>query len=181
MNDSLTQLESVVRFTPSASIRFISEELRRYGIKSNKKNEMDKTVFFQSAHIIQIFDRVEVDSDTKKEVRYPSYALVSFKDLFKLIGKNDEGVDAQDIVRVWVIAHKLEKRKMINIVGTATQTLDADANPDLPDVYANLHHIHRSDADIEKYSYKSKFASNKAYKTTDGKTLLGVSDFFVIV
>jgi len=112
---------------------------------------------------------------------YPSYALVSFKDLFKLIGKNNDGVDDQDIVRVWVIAEKLEKRKIIQITGTCKGELGEEDNPTLPDVYANLHHIHRNDEEKENYSYKSKFATNKAYKTTDGRLLLGVSDHFVLV
>jgi len=176
MDDTLSNLESVVRFTPSSSIRFVAEELRRYGIKTNKKNEKGKTLFYQSAHIIQVFDK-ESDND----VLYPSYALVSFKDLFKLIGKNEAGVDDQDVVRVWVIAEKLEKRKIVQIIGTAKENLGEDDKPTLPDCYANLHHIHRNDEERENYSYKSKFATNKAYKTTDGKTLLGVSDHFVLV
>jgi len=176
MNDVLSQMESVVRFTPSASIRFVAEELRRYGIKTNKKNEKGKTLFYQSAHIVQVFDQPG-DND----VVYPSYALVSFKDLFKIIGKNDDGVDDQDIVRVWVIAEKLEKRRIVQITGTAKQKLDQEDKPKLPDVYANLHHIHRNDQDRENYSYKSKFATNKAYKTTDGHTLIGVADYFVLV
>jgi len=176
MNDALSQMESVVRFAPTSSIRFVAEELRRYGIKTNKTNEKGKTLFYQSAHIVQMFDKTG-DND----VLYPSYALVSFKDLFKLIGKNSDGVDDQDIVRVWVIAEKLEKRKMVQITGTATQELTDKEDPKLPDVYANLHHIHRNDDERDSYSYKSKFATNKAYKTTDDRTLLGVADFFVMV
>ena len=118
VNDCFSQMESAVRFKPTSSIRFIAEELRRYGIKTIKKNDKDKTVFYQSSHIVMTYDQT---SDTG--VRYPSYALVSFKDLFKLIGKNEEGVDEQDRVRVWVIAEKMEKRNCINIIGTSSSLL----------------------------------------------------------
>jgi hypothetical protein len=175
MQDNLTNLESIIRFKPTSSIRFIAEELRRYGIKTNKTNDRGKTLFYQSAHIIQTFDQ-----PSENGVMYPSYALVSFKDLFKMIGKNDEGVDDQDIVRVWVIASKLEKRRMLEITGTNNTVLDSQESPVLPDVYANLHHIHRSDSERENYDYRSKFATNKSYKTVDGQTLYGVSDFFVL-
>lgn len=176
MNDILGQMDSAVRFNPSASIRFVAEELRRYGIKTNKKNEKGKTLFYQSAHLIQAFDQ-----EANNGVSYPSYALVSFKDLFKIIGKNDDGVDDQDVVRVWVIAEKLEKRRIIEITGTSSQpNLKEDAKPKLPDVYANLHHIHRNDEERDSYSYKSKFATNKMYQTNLGKSLIGVSDYFVL-
>ena len=177
ISDVLSQMESVIRFNPTTSIRFVAEELRRYGIKTNKKNEKEKTLFYQSAHIIQTFDQVGDNG-----VVYPSYALVSFKDLFKIIGKNDSGVDDQDVVRVWVIAEKLEKRRIIQITGTCNQVLDSEDRPDsLPSTFANLHHIHRNDKERENYSYKSKFATNKSYQTTDGHNLLGVADFFVLV
>jgi len=175
MNDLFSQMESAVRFTPSSSIRFVAEELRRYGIKTNKKNEKGKVLFYQSAHIVQVFDK-----KAENGVIYPSYALVSFKDLFKIIGKNDDGVDNQDIVRVWVIAEKLEKRRIIQIEGTSNKVLGENEKPQLPDTYANLHHVHRNDQDKESYSYKSKFATNKAYSTVTGGNLLGVADFFVL-
>jgi len=177
MNDVFSTMESIVRVDPQTNVRFLAEELRRYGIKTNKKNERGKILFYQSAHLIQTFN---VESKSSAAV-YPSYAIVSFKDLFKLIGKNDEGVDGQDIVRVWVIAEKLEKRKIVTITGTATQTLGKDDEPVLPNVYANLHHIHRNDEHFGDYSYRSKFASNKQYETVDGHKLLGVSDHFVVI
>jgi hypothetical protein len=176
MEDTLSTMESVVRFTPTSSIRFVAEELRRYGIKTNKKNESGKTIFYQSSHIVQVFDQ-----PSENGVSYPSYALVSFKDLFKLIGKNDEGVDSQDVVRVWVIAEKLEKRRIIQITGTAKKALSEKEEPSRPDVYATLHHVHRNDKDMDDYIFKSKFATNKAYETVTKQKLLGVSDFFVLV
>lgn len=176
VNDVLSTMRSTVRFEPTSNIRFIAEELRRYGIKTNQKNEKGKVVFYQSAHIVMVYDKIEAEAVT------PRYALVSFKDLFKLIGKNQEGVDNQDIVRVWEIGHKLEKRSIIEIKGTAANLLDKEEEPkDIPDTYANLCHIYRNDDKGEEITYKSKFATNKSYKTTDGKTLLGVSDFFVLI
>lgn len=175
LDDKFTSMESAVRFKPTSSIRFIAEELRRYGIKTNQKNDKEKTVFFQSAHIVMSFDQ-EADGG----IFYPSYALVSFKDLFKLIGKNDAGVDDQDRVRVWVIAEKLEKRSCIKITGTASESLEEGQDPVLPDIYVNLAHIHRNDEQKENISYKSKFATNKSYSCEVG-TLVGVSDYFVIV
>lgn len=177
MDDIFTKMESSVRIEPVTNVRFLVEELRRYGIKTNKKNERGKTLFYQSSHLVQIFDK----PSSSNGVVYPSFALVSFKDLFKIIGKNDEGVDAQDIVRVWVIAEKLEKRKIVNIKGTSTQELKSGEEPVLPDVYANLHHIHRDDQNIKNYSYRSKFASNKQYETIYGSKLFGISDYFVVV
>jgi len=175
INDQFSVMESVVRFEPTVSIRFLAEELRRYGIKTNNKNDKDKTIFFQSAHIVMTYDKSSTDG-----LVYPTYTMVSFKDLFKLIGKNDSGVDDQDIVRVWYIAEKLEKRRILNIQGTATEILEENDRPNLPDVYANLHHIHRNDLERDDYVYKSKFATNKAYSTSIGKTLIGVADFFIL-
>jgi hypothetical protein len=176
INDFFTPMRSAVRFEPTSNIRFLAEELRRYGIKTNQKNDKGKVVFFQSAHIIMIYDMIEAESIT------PRYALVSFKDLFNLIGKNDSGVDDQDIVRVWEIAHKLEKRSIIEIKGTSGTLLEKEEEPtDIPDTYANLCHIYRNDDKSEDITFKSKFATNKSYKTNSGKTLLGVSDFFVII
>lgn len=175
VNDRFTKLRSAVRFEPTSNIRFIAEEIRRYGIKTNQKNDKGKVVFYQSAHIVMEYDKVESESTT------PRYALVSFKDLFNLIGKNDGGVDDQDIVRVWEIAHKLEKRSIIEIKGTAGNLLSKDEEPtDIPDTYANLCHIYRNDDKSEDITYKSKFATNKLYKTIDGGKLIGVSDFFVL-
>lgn len=176
VNDAFSAMRSAVRFEPTSNIRFVAEELRRYGIKTNQKNEKGKVVFFQSAHIVMIYDKVEAEAIT------PRYSLVSFKDLFQLIGKNESGVDNQDIVRVWEIAHKLEKRSIVEIKGTAGALLDKEEEPtDIPDTYANLCHIYRNDDKGEEITYKSKFATNKSYKTTTGKTLLGVSDFFVLI
>jgi hypothetical protein len=168
-------MESVVRFEPNVSIRFLAEELRRYGIKTNSKNDRGKTIFYQSAHIVMTFDKAGDGG-----LVYPSYTLVSFKDLFKIIGKNPNGVDDQDIVRVWYIAEKLEKRRILTIQGTGTKLLGEDDRPDLPDVYANLHHIHRNDLERDSYVYKSKFATNKAYKTKCGTSLIGVADYFLL-
>jgi hypothetical protein len=175
INDQFSCMESAVRFEPTVSIRFLAEELRRYGIKTNTKNDKGKTVFFQSAHIVLTYNKNGEDG-----LVYPSYSLVSFKDLFKIIGKNDDGCDDQDIVRVWYICEKLEKRRILQIQGTGTELLGEDDRPNLPDVYANLHHIHRNDIERDSYIYKSKFATNKAYTTTDGKTLIGIADYFLL-
>lgn len=175
INDRFTKMRSAVRFEPTSNIRFIAEELRRYGIKTNQKNDKGKIVFYQSAHIVAEYDQ------TDAEALMPRYALVSFKDLFKLIGKNNDGVDDQDVVRVWEIAHKLEKRSIIEIRGTAANLLAKDEEPtDIPDTYANLCHIYRNDDKTEDITYKSKFASNKLYKTVDGGKLIGISDFFIL-
>jgi hypothetical protein len=173
---TLKSMESIVYFQPTASIRFIAEELRRYGIKTNQTNSRGDTVFYQSAHLLQTYDREGEDN-----VNYCNYALVSFKDLFHIIGKNSDGVDDLDIVRVWVIAEKLEKREIIKILGTVDGPLEPNTRPDLPDVYAPLHHVHRKDEENEKFSYKSKFATNKMYKLDNGNRLYGVSDHFVLV
>lgn len=175
INDQFSCMESAVRIEPNVSIRFLAEELRRYGIKTNSQNDRGKTVFFQSAHIVMSYNKPGDDG-----LVYPSLAIVSFKDLFKIIGKNDKGVDDQDIVRVWYIAEKLEKRRILTIQGTGTELLGEDDRPNLPDVYANLHHIHRNDLERDSYIYKSKFASNKAYKTTDGSPMIGVADYFIL-
>jgi len=110
---------------------------------------------------------------------YPAYTLVSFKDLFKLIGKNDKGADDQDVVRVWYIAEKLEKRRCLQILGTSSELLDESDRPNLPEVYANLHHIHRNDSEKDSYVYKSKFATNKAYRTNSG-WMTSVADYFIL-
>jgi hypothetical protein len=174
INDLFSTIRSTVRFNLTANIRFLAEELRRYGIKTNQKTEKDKTIFFQSAHILLKYPEAAEESQS------PELTLVSFKDLFKLIGKNEGGVDDQDIVRVWEIASKLEKRSIIEITGTASELLEKDEEPNIPDVYANLCHIHRNDEHADNYVYKSKFATGKVYKTTDNKKLIGVSDFFII-
>jgi len=173
IQDNFSMMDSAVRFTPISNLRFIAEELRRYGIKTNKVNNKDKTVFFQSAHIVADFNK---DADG---IVYPSYSLVSFKDLFKVIGKNPEGVDEQDIVRIWVIAEKLEKRRIIEIKGTSKELLGKEDTPNIPDVYANLHHVHRGEESKVSYIYKSKFATNKSYPTDNG-TLTGIGDYFII-
>ncbi len=183
--DMFSELESVVRIEPTVNIRFLAEELRRYGIKTNSQNDKGKTVFFQSAHIIMMYGSdIYTGGDC---ITHPIYGLVSFKDLFTLIGKNDHGVDDQDIVRVWNIADKLEKRRMVRIKGTARELLGEGEQPTLPDVYANLHHIHRHDEHKDSYVYKSKFATNKRYEimTPDKEFskydhLTGVSDFFIL-
>ena len=177
INDVFSTMASVVRFKPTVNLRFLVEELRRYGIKTNNQNDQGKTLFFQSAHLIQSFN---VEDENNQEYSYPSYALVSFKDLFKIIGKNPDGVDEQDIVRVWVIAEKLEKRRMIEITGTSKESLGPNEDPDIPSKYANLHHIHRNNPKRDEFIYKSKFATNKKYITQDGHALIGVSDFFVL-
>lgn len=176
VNDMFTPLRSIVRFNATSNIRFVAEELRRYGIKTNQKNDKGKVVFFQSAHIICSF----TGKSETPDVLEPIYALVSFKDLFKSIGKNDAGADDQDIVRVWEIAHKLEKRSMLEIQGTAAELLDKDEEPEIPDVYANICHIHRNDEAKDNIVYRAKFATNKSYKTTTGQTLTGISDFFIL-
>ena len=102
------------------------------------------------------------------------------KDLFKLIGKNEEGVDDQDRVRVFVIAEKLEKRSCIKIVGTSQDTLEEGESADVPNIYVNLAHVHRNDEKKGDISYKSKFATNKQYACTDGGVLIGVADFFIL-
>jgi hypothetical protein len=171
ITDDFSQLKSAVRFKPTTNIRFIAEELRRYGIKTNQKTKKDSTIFYQSAHIICHFFP---DENTKSENEFiePKFSLVSFKDLFKLIGKNKEGSDDQDIVRVWEIASRLEERSIIDIQGTASEILDKDEDGKLPKVFANLDHVHKKD-DIEKnISYQSKFASNKKYKTIFGSSLV---------
>lgn len=179
IDDQYSSMNSVVRFEPNVNIRFLAEELRRYGIKTNSKNEKGKTVFFQSSHIIMSYD--QPDTYDANNCLLPSMCLVSFKDLFKLIGKNDAGADDQDIVRTWYIAEKLEKRRMITITGVKDKTLDGDDKPDLPDVYANMHHIHRNDTSIDSFVYKSKFATNKRYSIDCGySSLMGVSDFFIM-
>ena len=175
--DEFSIMSSLVRIEPTSNIRFIAEELRRYGIKTNNKNDRDKTIFFQSAHLISKF----VEPSDNDEPSKPELGIVGFKDLFHIIGKNENGVDDQDIVRVWYICEKLEKRKMIKIIGTSNHMMSPDENPELPDVYANLHHIHRNDKEIDSYVYKSKFATNKAYKTNTGRNLYGISDFFALV
>jgi hypothetical protein len=175
--DEFSIMASLVRIEPTSNVRFIAEELRRYGIRTNNKNEKDKTIFYQSAHLIAKFDNPSESEETGK----PEFGIVGFKDLFHIIGKNDDGVDDQDIVRVWHIADKLEKRKMVKILGTSNHALQPDENPNLPDVFANLHHIHRNDNDINNYIYKSKFATNKSYNTNTGRNLYGISDFFVLV
>jgi len=144
VNDVFSGMDSLVRFEPSVSIRFLAEEIRRYGIKTNSTNDKGKTIFYQSSHIIMKYDQESDDG-----IVYPSFALVSFKDLFKIIGKNDQGVDDQDILRVWKIAEKLENRRMINIQGVATELLDSDDKPDLPNVSANVHHIYRNNLIIK--------------------------------
>lgn len=175
INDQFSVIGSVVRFEPTVSIRFLAEELRRYGIKTNSTNDKGKTIFYQSAHLVLSYDDQGDDG-----LIYPRYTLASFKDLFKIIGKNDEGADEQDIVRTWYIAEKLEKRSMLRILGTNNESIGEDDKPNLPDVYANLHHIHRNDKDRENYIYKSKFSTNKAYKTTTGQILTGVADYFIL-
>jgi len=175
INDQFSLMESVVRFTPTVSIRFLAEELRRYGIKTNKTNDKGKVIFFQNAHIVMSYNQ-----PSDEGISYPSYGIVSFKDLFKVIGKNENGVDEQDIVRVWYIAEKLEKRRMLNIVGTAQSDLSDDEKPALPNVYANLHHIHRNDLERDSYIYKSKFASNKSYQTIMKTNMLAVADYFIL-
>lgn len=176
VQETLNSMESIVYFQPTASIRFIADELRRYGIKTNQTNSRDATIFYQSAHLLQTFDREGEDN-----INYANYALVSFKDLFHIIGKNEDGVDDMDIVRVWVIAEKLEKREIIKITGTNEGPLEDNIRPKLPDVYAPLHHVHRKDEENEKFAYKAKFATNKMYKLDNGNRLYGVSDHFVLV
>jgi len=177
INDVFSGLESLVRFDPTVSVRFLAEEIRRYGIKTNSTNDKGKTLFFQSAHIIMTYN-----TEPKEDgVIYPSYGLVSFKDLFKLIGKNDNGVDDQDIVRTWYIADKLEKRRILTITGTAKEELGQEDSAALPDVYANLHHIYRNDAEKDNYVFKSKFATNKMYTMVDGSKLICVADYFLVV
>ena len=182
VNDIFANFRSAVRFEPTSNIRFIAEELRRYGIKTNQKNDKGKIVFYQSAHIVINYT---LEDKNEEGVSIPRYALVSFKDLFKIIGKNPDGVDDQDIVRVWEIGHKLEKRSIIEIKGTSSTLLDKDEEPtDIPNTYANLCHIYRNEKNDENGAdivYKSKFATNKLYKITDGKILMGVSDFFIIL
>ena len=176
IGDSLTRFDSAVRFVPTSNIRFIAEELRRYGIKTNKESN-GKTVFYQSCHIVAK-PRHDVDEEGTSNL---DYALVSFLDLFQAIGKNDKGVEDMDIVRTWVIASKLEKRKMVEIVGTCDTLLASEEEPELPDLYAGLHHIHRNADDREDYKYSSKFATNKTYSMPEGGKLIGISDFFLVV
>jgi hypothetical protein len=176
IDDVFSIMQSSVRFEPTASFRFISDEIRRYGIKTNQTNDRGQTIFYQSAHIIATYDR------DNGETVAPRFALVGFKDLFKLIGKNAEGADKQDISRVWKIANKLESRDIISILGTAKEILDDDEAPDEADsVFANLCYIHQKDDKSKEMTYKSKFATNKAYKTVNGKMLYGIADYFLIV
>lgn len=177
VDDTLSVMRSTVRFNPTSNIRFIAEELRRYGIKTNQKNEKGKIVFYQSAHIIATFD----STPSEEGVVVPSFALVSFKDLFQLIGKNDGGVADEDIVRVWEIAEKMEERSMIEITGTQKEMLAKDDKPDVPDIFANFCHIYRNDKSAEDYTFKSKFATNKEYKTQYKTRLIGISDYFLLL
>jgi len=82
---------------------------------------------------------------------------------------------------VFEIAHKLEKRSIIEIKGTAAELLGKEEEADVPDTYANLCHIHRNDEKGDEFVYKAKFATNKSYKTNTDKTLIGVSDFFILI
>lgn len=175
MNDILSRMESAVRFTPTCSIRFLADELRRYGIKTKKQDDRGKTVFYQSAHIVMQYQ------PTTDTVSTPELALVSFKDLFKFIGKNEEGVDDNDIVRVFVIADKLERRNCLKITGLAKQIVTENEELDLPDIYVNLNHIHNKDKDKENISYRSKFSTNKMYVGENGDRLIGASDYFVLI
>jgi hypothetical protein len=176
VSDVFTTFRSAVRFEPKSNLRFIAEELRRYGIKTNQKNDKGKVVFYQSVHIIVSY---ELNQPQEEGVILPAYALVNFKDLFTAINKAD-GVDDQDIVRTFEIASKLEKRSIIDITGTAAELLDKDEEPNIPDIFANFAHVYKNDEEKGDIVYKSKFATNKAYNTRNGKKLLGVSDFFVL-
>lgn len=173
--DEFSTMKSTVRFEPTASIKAIAEELRRYGIKTNYQDS-GKTPFYQSAHIICRFSEPHGE-----EAGRPEFSIVSFKDLFHIVGKNPDGADDQDVVRVWFIAEKLENRSMIRIIGTSNQILKSEDRPELPDVYANLHHIHKKDENLKNYSFKSKFSSNKMYQTTMSSKLICIGDYFVLV
>lgn len=175
--DSFNGFKSAVRFEPTSNIRFIAEELRRYGIKTNKESN-GKTVFYQSCHIIAKPKTDVCDEGTAGL----DYALVSFLDLFHAIGKNEKGPEGVDLVRTWVIATKLEKRKMVDITGMCDRFLEDHEDPELPDIYAGLHHVHRNAEDRENYKYSSKFASNKVYLLPNQENrLIGVADFFLVV
>lgn len=174
--DVFTDFKSAVRFEPKTNIRFLADELRRYGIKSNQKNEKGKTIFYQSVHIIVSF---EINKPDEEGTILPSFALVNFKDLFTSIGKAS-GVDDQDIVRTFEIASKLEERSILEIKGTSSTLLEKDEDPNIPDIFANFTHIYKNDEEKENISYKSKFATNKAYTMKTGKKILGLADYFVI-
>jgi hypothetical protein len=172
-NDKLSNMKSAVRFEFTSSLRFIADELRRYGVKTKQKNNNDLTIFFQSAHVVCDFINTKPASDDEgMSVVYPTYALVSFKDLFKIIGKNPEGADTTDIDRVAEIAELLEDRNMIRIL---------DELPQPTTNRASVTHIYSKDKDIDKYTFKSKFASNKMYETNIGCRLIGMVDFFALV
>jgi hypothetical protein len=173
VNDLFSSFRSAVRFEPRTNIRFIAEELRRYGIKTNKTDDKGKTIFYQSVHICVSYN------NPSTEAYLPSYVLVNFKDLFTAIGKS-EGVDDQDIVRTFEIASKLEKRSIIEITGTSSVLLDKEEEPELPNIFANFTHIYKNDEEKENIVYKAKFATNKLYTTINGYKLIGVSDFFIL-
>jgi hypothetical protein len=173
INDVFSHMKSAVRINPLSNVRFIADELRHYGIKTNKTNNRDKVIFYQSSHLVATYNK------ERDGLIFPSFAIVSFKDLFHLIGKNPEGVDEQDIVRVWVISEKMEKRKILEIQGTSDKLLDKEESPDHPDIYVNLDYANTRRDDIQ-YSFKSKFATNKLYTSEYCEELIGIGDCFII-
>ena len=174
ISDRFSNMESAVRIKPISNVRLIVEKLRKYGIKTSKRNSNNKIIFYQSSHLVVNF-RNEND-----EVSYPSYAIVSFKDLFKEIGKNPEGVDQQDIVRTWVIAERLENRRIVEIQGTSLELLGKEDTPNIPNVYANLHYVNHTEEQKNTHIFKSKFATNKMYSIPYGGSLCGIGDYFIL-
>ena len=172
VNDIFTSMRSLVRFKPICNLSFIAEEIRKYGIKTNKTNRSGKNIFFQSSHIVS---KIDLDSE---ESTYPEFGLTSFIDLFNLIGKNEDGADDADITRVWVIAEKLESRRIIEITGTYNALITKEDKPEIPDLFVHLNYVNKNDED--KTIFKSKFATNKVYNTKYGNKLLGIGDYFIL-
>lgn len=143
------ELTSAIEVRLTCNIEFLLGELQRYGIKT-KKEVKGKTVFFQSAHLLEVFDIDEPLND-------PTYFLVSFKDLFTLVGRNDEGADEQDRNRVALIASKLVDRGMI----ITDQEIKAE--------FSNLVHIHKNAKDVDDFIYQTKFSTNRCFPAIDGE------------
>lgn len=158
-------LKSAVKVKLTCNVDFLTGELQRYGIKT-KKEVKGKTVFYQSAHLIELYDIDEVNST-------PTYFLVSFKDMFKLVGKNDEGADEQDADRVYLIAQKLFDRGMVTIETPRENKERA---------FCNLVHIHRNAKDVNDFAYQSKFANGKMFAIcNDDNTLICTGKHCIVI
>lgn len=158
--DSVKDLGSAVQVKPTCSVDFLTSELQRYGIKTRKKTGgKGKTIFYQSCHLLEVYD-INVESTYGAE---PTYFLISFKDLFKMVNKNDEGAVGQDITRIHLIASKLQERGMVDIVAKNDQSKE-DRNQ-----FTNLIHISRNAPDSSKFSFQSKFISNRIVPAHGGE------------